>query len=178
MLKNFKLTAVALIITTVLSGCVTVEDFLENLGLKRSDKVQTVYLNPIRANYEIVSTANVRAAPSMNAEVVGTLAAGQRFLAIGSTGEWIAIGDRDSNILGYVHASLVKEVSKKRTRKTTKASKPAETQTANDAQAGSDEKKSDSMNLDDIPEKKASPSASSPAPANSTKAGSVNLDDL
>lgn len=174
MLKNYKLIAMTLLLTSSLAGCVTVEDFLENLGLKRSDKVQTVYVNPIRATYEIVSTANVRAAPSLNADIVGTLGAGQRFLAVGTTGEWFAIGDRDGYVLGYVHGSLVKEVgTKKRTRK-------AKAEPASSSGATKVETKSDSMNLDDIPEQKSPSSSSTPSASSTkpTKTESVNLDDL
>lgn len=178
-MKNYKLVTLTVALSAVLAGCVTMDDFLENLGLKKSNNIQTVYLDPIRSGYEIVSTANVRAAPSINAEVLGTLRAGQRFFALGRTGEWIAIGDGNGSILGYVHASLAREAGtvKKRTRKVAKESPKASTnatsaQTEQSAPSAPDE----GLDLDAIPGESA-PSTPPAQPAPS-KSGGVDLDSL
>lgn len=58
--------------------------------------------------YQTVTDANLRAAPSTSANVVGGLKSGDRFQAIGSVadGTWILVGQKNRSI-GYVHAKLV-----------------------------------------------------------------------
>jgi uncharacterized protein YgiM (DUF1202 family) len=53
-----------------------------------------------------VSSVNVRSAPSTRAAKVGSLAPGQRFQAMGRTGNWIAVG-YNGHVTGYVNASYV-----------------------------------------------------------------------
>lgn len=53
-----------------------------------------------------VSNVNIRSAPSTRAARVGSLYAGQRFQAMGRTGDWVAVG-YDGRTTGYVHAAYV-----------------------------------------------------------------------
>ena len=53
-----------------------------------------------------MSNVNIRSAPSTRAAKVGSLAAGQRFQAMGRSGNWIAVG-YNGRIAGYVSASYV-----------------------------------------------------------------------
>lgn len=59
--------------------------------------------------YAASSTANLRASPSTKAKVVGKLAAGERFDALGvaPTGGWILVG-RGGQGVGYAASSLVR----------------------------------------------------------------------
>jgi hypothetical protein len=53
-----------------------------------------------------LSNVNIRSAPSTKARKVGSLYAGQRFQALGRTGQWIAVG-YNGRTTGYVHANYV-----------------------------------------------------------------------
>ena len=53
-----------------------------------------------------LSNVNIRSAPSTRARKVGSLYAGQRFQALGRTGQWIAVG-YNGRTTGYVHANYV-----------------------------------------------------------------------
>ena len=53
-----------------------------------------------------LSNVNIRSAPSTKARKVGSFAAGQRFQAMGRTGQWIAVG-YNGRTTGYVHANYV-----------------------------------------------------------------------
>lgn len=186
-MKRYKFAALILALSATLAGCVTVEDFLENLGLKKSENIQTVYLDSIRRNYEITGTANVRSAPNFNAEVLGTLSYGQRFYALGRAGEWIAIGDNNGSVLGYVHASLTREAGtvQKRTRKVSKNTQNSSTRTEStksEKETQTNAQSSGGIDLDDIPAKETSPatksSTPSPEKAAPSKSGGVDLDSL
>lgn len=56
--------------------------------------------------FAAVSTVNIRSAPSARATKVGSLYAGQRFQAMGRSGDWIAVG-YNGRTTGYVHANYV-----------------------------------------------------------------------
>lgn len=186
-MKHYKLATLILALSATLAGCVTVENFLEDLGLKKSGNIQTVYLDPIRRNYEITSTANVRSAPNFNAEVLGKLSYGQRFYALGRSGEWIAIGDNNRNVLGYVHASLTREAGtvQKRTRKVSKNNQNSSTRTESiksERETQTNAQSSGGIDLDDIPAKETAPatksSVSSPEKVAPSKSGEIDLDSL
>jgi hypothetical protein len=53
-----------------------------------------------------LSNVNIRSAPSTKARKVGSFYAGQRFQAMGRTGQWIAVG-YNGRTTGYVHANYV-----------------------------------------------------------------------
>jgi len=53
-----------------------------------------------------LSNVNIRSAPSTKARKVGSLYAGQRFQAMGRTGQWVAVG-YNGRTTGYVHANYV-----------------------------------------------------------------------
>lgn len=115
-MKRYKLLTMVLMLSATLAGCITVDSFLENLGLKRTDRLeQNIQLLPINQQYEFIRTGNVRSAPDRNALLLGTLKGGTRFFALGRTANnWIAIGDEKRSRLGYVHGSLVQKVGAKR----------------------------------------------------------------
>ncbi|ETD68178.1 hypothetical protein V757_10435 [Pelistega indica] len=109
-----KLFMISMLGGSILAGCASIDGFLENLGLKNTDKVAQVSITPINANYVFIKTGNVRIAPSDTAMSLGTLNAGQRFFALGRTeNNWIAISDTSGKRLGYVHASLVQKAGSK-----------------------------------------------------------------
>jgi hypothetical protein len=53
-----------------------------------------------------VTNVNIRSAPSTRAARVGSLAAGERFQAMGRNGNWVAVG-YNGRVAGYVNASYV-----------------------------------------------------------------------
>jgi uncharacterized protein YraI len=53
-----------------------------------------------------VTNVNIRSAPSTRAARVGSLAAGERFQAMGRSGNWIAVG-YNGRVAGYVSAGYV-----------------------------------------------------------------------
>lgn len=144
MVKRYRLIMLMLGLVTALTGCVTVDSFLENLGLKKTNHMEEqVWLDPINEQYEFIRTGNVRAAPDRNALLLGTLKGGQRFWALGRTSDnWVAIGDSHGGRIGYVHGSLVQKVGTKR-KVTAKATKPS-TVKKTSQNAG--------VNLDDMPD--------------------------
>ncbi|WP_147462990.1 SH3 domain-containing protein, partial [Pseudomonas savastanoi] len=70
----------------------------------------------INQPYVTRSTLNVRSAPNMNADKVGSLPGNTQFTAVGSTGDWILVG-RKSVTVGYVHKDYVMTQSDADTRK-------------------------------------------------------------
>jgi len=56
--------------------------------------------------FAAMSNVNIRSAPSTRAARVGSLAAGQRFQAMGRSGDWIAVG-YNGRVTGYVNAGYV-----------------------------------------------------------------------
>lgn len=66
----------------------------------------------IGATWEATRSANLRAGPSTNSEVVGGLRAGETFQAIGKvkTADWIVVG-KNNRAIGYVASSLVRASS-------------------------------------------------------------------
>lgn len=80
--------------------------------VRRSPKIATVAnMSVINQPYQALKSANLRAAPSTNAEKVGGFAVGQSFTALGRTeNDWIAVG-RKGVTVGYVHAPLVGPVT-------------------------------------------------------------------
>lgn len=81
------------------------------MAVKRSPKVQPVAnMTLINQPYEAVKSANVRNAPSAEADKVAGLPVGTTFTAIGRTdNDWIMVGRRGVTI-GYVYAPLVAQV--------------------------------------------------------------------
>ncbi|CAN5170949.1 SH3 domain-containing protein [soil metagenome] len=60
-------------------------------------------------NFVANTNVNIRSGPSTRASKVGSLGAGQRFEAMGRTGNWIAVGN-GGQTTGYVSASYVSAV--------------------------------------------------------------------
>ena len=56
--------------------------------------------------FAAMSNVNIRSAPSSRSARVGSLAAGQRFQAMGRSGDWIAVG-YNGRVAGYVNAGYV-----------------------------------------------------------------------
>jgi uncharacterized protein YraI len=56
--------------------------------------------------FAAMSNVNIRSAPSTRAARVGSLTAGQRFQAMGRSGDWIAVG-YNGRVAGYVNAGYV-----------------------------------------------------------------------
>jgi len=56
--------------------------------------------------FAAMSNVNIRQAPSSRSARVGSLAAGQRFQAMGRSGDWIAVG-YNGRVAGYVNAGYV-----------------------------------------------------------------------
>jgi uncharacterized protein YcfJ len=56
--------------------------------------------------FAAMSTVNIRSAPSTRAARVGSLYAGQRFQAMGRSGNWVAVG-HNGRVAGYVSADYV-----------------------------------------------------------------------
>ncbi|NOL48827.1 SH3 domain-containing protein [Pelistega europaea] len=197
-MKSHKLVTSMLTLSLMLTGCVTMDNFLGNLGLSPNSHVQQMGLSSMGVGsgtvLEVTRGANVRAAPDINSLVVGTLSAGQRFWAAGSYGEWIAIGDQTTGqILGYIHQSLVGgEGSAAAYRKSSKASsKSNSSSTDKETSQAEQAKKSEVIDLDAIPTDKSTapassspaapsvvPSATTPSQPASSSPGSVDLDSL
>lgn len=59
-----------------------------------------------QGRFVALSNVNIRSAPSTRAARVGSLAAGQKFQALGRTGDWVAVG-YNGRTTGYVHADYV-----------------------------------------------------------------------
>ncbi len=77
------------------------------VDVKRVASIQAVpSMKLIQAPYTSMKNANVRAAPSMGGDTIGSLKTGTEFTAVGSTGDWILVG-RKGVTVGYVHNSLV-----------------------------------------------------------------------
>ncbi len=76
--------------------------------VRRSPKVVAVAgMRVINQPYQALRSANLRAAPTTDAEKIGGFAVGQTFTALGRTeNDWIAVG-RKGTTVGYVHAPLV-----------------------------------------------------------------------
>ena len=60
-------------------------------------------------NFVARANVNIRSAPSARASRVGSLAAGQRFQAMGRTGDWVAVG-YNGRTTGYVSAGYVDQL--------------------------------------------------------------------
>jgi hypothetical protein len=56
--------------------------------------------------FAALTNVNIRSAPSARSAKVGSLAAGERFRAMGQRGEWIAVG-ANGRVAGYVHSGYV-----------------------------------------------------------------------
>lgn len=67
------------------------------------------YGNQGEGNFVARSNVNIRSGPSTRASRVGSLAAGQRFQAMGRTGDWVAVG-YNGRTTGYVSASYVDQL--------------------------------------------------------------------
>lgn len=76
--------------------------------IKRVAAVQPAPANMklLQAPYVTMKSANVRSAPTTQADKVGGMAPGTEFTAIGQTGDWILVGRKGVNV-GYIHQGLV-----------------------------------------------------------------------
>jgi surface antigen len=94
-------------ITPVSSRTVT-----SSATVRRAPKIARVdNMAVINQPYQALKSANLRAAPGLEAEKVGGFAVGQTFTALGRTDNgWIAVG-RKGTTVGYVYAPLVAPVA-------------------------------------------------------------------
>lgn len=77
------------------------------VDVKRLPRIQAVpSMTLINEPYVTRSGLNVRSAPNMNADKVGSLPGNTQFTAVGSTGDWILVG-RKGVTVGYVHKDYV-----------------------------------------------------------------------
>jgi surface antigen len=90
------------------------ETVQRQVAVKRTPKVQPVAnMTLINQPYEAIKSANVRNAPTTDADKVAGLPTGTTFTAIGRTdNDWIMVGRRGVTI-GYVYAPLVRQVQPK-----------------------------------------------------------------
>lgn len=90
------------------------ETVQRQVAVKRTPKVQPVAnMTLINRPYEAIKSANVRNAPTTDADKVAGLPTGTTFTAIGRTdNDWIMVGRRGVTI-GYVYAPLVRQVQPK-----------------------------------------------------------------
>ncbi|KPX28376.1 SH3 domain-containing protein [Pseudomonas ficuserectae] len=90
---------------------------VRTIDVKRTPNIQGVpSMKLINQPYVTRSTLNVRSAPNMNADKVGSLPGNTQFTAVGSTGDWILVG-RKGVTVGYVHKDYVMTQSGADTRK-------------------------------------------------------------
>ncbi|PHN43896.1 SH3 domain-containing protein [Pseudomonas amygdali] len=90
---------------------------VRTIDVKRTPNIQGVpSMKLINQPYITRSTLNVRSAPNMNADKVGSLPGNTQFTAVGSTGDWILVG-RKGVTVGYVHKDYVMTQSDADTRK-------------------------------------------------------------
>ncbi|RMR16213.1 putative lipoprotein [Pseudomonas amygdali pv. ulmi] len=90
---------------------------VRTIDVKRTPNIQGVpSMKLINQPYVTRSTLNVRSAPNMNADKVGSLPGNTQFTAVGSTGDWILVG-RKGVTVGYVHKDYVMTQSHADTRK-------------------------------------------------------------
>ncbi|KPW47179.1 putative lipoprotein [Pseudomonas syringae pv. broussonetiae] len=90
---------------------------VRTIDVKRTPHIQGVpSMKLINQPYVTRSTLNVRSAPNMNADKVGSLPGKTQFTAVGSTGDWILVG-RKGVTVGYVHKDYVMTQSDADTRK-------------------------------------------------------------
>ncbi|KTB74032.1 MULTISPECIES: SH3 domain-containing protein [Pseudomonas] len=90
---------------------------VRTIDVKRTPNIQGVpSMRLINQPYVTRSTLNVRSAPNMNADKVGSLPGNTQFTAVGSTGDWILVG-RKGVTVGYVHKDYVMTQSDADTRK-------------------------------------------------------------
>ncbi|KPX87044.1 putative lipoprotein [Pseudomonas amygdali pv. mori] len=90
---------------------------VRTIDVKRTPNIQGVpSMKLINQPYVTRSTLNVRSAPNMNADKVGSLPGNTQFTAVGSTGDWILVG-RKGVTVGYVHKDYVMTQSDADTRK-------------------------------------------------------------
>lgn len=96
------------------------------VAVKRSAQIQAVpNMTLLNKPYQATQSANVRSAPSTDADKVGGLSVGSTFTAIGRTdNDWIMVGRRGVSI-GYVYAPLVKPASTPAKTAGTQAAQPA-----------------------------------------------------
>lgn len=79
----------------------------KQVEVKRAPTIAAVpSMNLINEQYVSAKSSNVRAAPSLSGEKIGSLQPGTEFTAVGSTGDWILVG-RKGVTVGYVAKSLV-----------------------------------------------------------------------
>ncbi|AHG42623.1 hypothetical protein N018_21300 [Pseudomonas syringae CC1557] len=77
------------------------------IEIKRTPNIQAVpSMKLINQPYFTRSGLNVRSAPDMRADKVGSLPGNTQFTAVGSTGDWILVGRRGVTV-GYVHKDYV-----------------------------------------------------------------------
>ncbi|KPX49276.1 SH3 domain-containing protein [Pseudomonas syringae pv. tagetis] len=80
---------------------------VRTIEVKRTSSIQGVpSMKLINKPYVTRSTLNVRSAPNMYADKVGSLPGNTQFTAVGSTGDWILVG-RKGVTVGYVHRDYV-----------------------------------------------------------------------
>ncbi|MBN3470000.1 SH3 domain-containing protein [Pseudomonas savastanoi pv. phaseolicola] len=90
---------------------------VRTIDVKCTPNIQGVpSMKLINQPYVTRSTLNVRSAPNMNADKVGSLPGNTQFTAVGSTGDWILVG-RKGVTVGYVHKDYVMTQSDADTRK-------------------------------------------------------------
>ncbi|KPX58725.1 SH3 domain-containing protein [Pseudomonas amygdali] len=90
---------------------------VRTIDVKRTPNIQGVpSMKLINQPYVTRSTLNVRSAPNMSADKVGSLPGNTQFTAVGSTGDWILVG-RKGVTVGYVHKDYVMTQSDADTRK-------------------------------------------------------------
>ncbi|WP_159990911.1 SH3 domain-containing protein [Pelistega ratti] len=164
-----KLLLSAIILSIGLVGCKTLEDFFgynkqgnyaETYQGTQIERVQLYSKDPNgrAVYYKTLKSSNVRSGPRKTATIVGGLPAGQRFLVAGYTKDnWVAVESR-GRIVGYVHGSLVRELSAaelKAPNKTHKANTKANNKTKKEEGEDIDailtkETKEEGVNLDEL----------------------------
>ncbi|PBQ12003.1 hypothetical protein CCL07_00300 [Pseudomonas congelans] len=90
---------------------------VRTIEVKRTPNIQGVpSMKLINQPYVSRSTLNVRLAPNMKADKVGSLPGNTQFTAVGSTGDWILVG-RKGVTVGYVYKDYVMTQADADTRK-------------------------------------------------------------
>jgi surface antigen len=77
------------------------------VSMQRSQQVEDVQnITLLNAPYETIKGSNIRSAPTTSSNIVGSLAEGTTFTAIGRTDDdWLVVGRKGVNV-GYIYAPL------------------------------------------------------------------------
>lgn len=79
-------------------------------------EVKEVVLDPPKKLQVILESANVRAEPNFESEIIHQMESGRDLLAVGKIGEWYRVDllpDKDGLVIsGFIHETLVREIRK------------------------------------------------------------------